>query len=211
MPEYTVRQGDTTASIAHEHGFLWETIWNHDNNTELRNRWRDNPNALHPGDTIFVPGRTVKEESGNTDQRHRFRRVGLPERLRIYLLDRDHEPRADVPYTLEIGEDSFSGTTNAEGLIEHFIAPDIQEGRLLVGESREEEHELRIGHLDPLDEITGYQARLKNLGLYFGEITGEMDLLTETAIKEFQRRHGLEETGGMDADTRRTLDEVHDA
>ncbi len=208
MPEYTVRQGDTTTSIAHAHGFFWETIWNHPNNEELRNS-RDNPNVLHPEDVIFIPERQEREESGATDQRHRFRRMGLPERLRLRLLDEDDEPRADLAYTLEVEENRFTGATDSEGMIEHPIPPDSGSGRLLIGEPQEEEYALMLGHLDPIGEISGVQARLMNLNLYIGEVNGETNDETGLAIREFQRRHDLEETGEMNDETRSRLEEVH--
>ena len=51
MPQYTVRQGDSIASIAFDHGFRWETIWQHPNNAGIR-ELRENPYVLHPGDEL---------------------------------------------------------------------------------------------------------------------------------------------------------------
>lgn len=208
MREHVVRQGDSTASIAYRYGFFWETIWNHSNNAELRER-RDNPNILCPEDVVFVPDKEQREVSAETEQRHRFRRRGVPEKLRIRLLNEDCEPRCDVPYTLEIDGNLFSGTTDSEGLIEYPILPDAGRGRLIVGESEEEEYNLRIGYLDPMDEVTGLQVRLKNLGIYTGEINGQIDADTIQAIREFQRQKGLEETGESDEATRTQLEDLH--
>ena len=208
MPEYTVRQGDTTASIAYEAGFLWETIWNHGNNAELK-RQRGNPNVLYPGDVLFVPELQPKEEAGATEQRHRFRRRGVPEKLRIRLLDENDEPRSGLPYVLEIDGGLFEGTTNDEGVIEHPISPAARGGRLTVGESGEERYRLNLGHLDPIQEITGVQGRLRNLGMYLGEVNGEMTPETVEAIREFQRHRNLEENGALDDETRRQLADLH--
>ena len=68
----------------------------------------------------------------------------MPERLRIRLLDENDELRPDVPYTLEIDGTLFRGTTDSDGIIEHPILPNAERGRLIVGESQEEEHRLKF-------------------------------------------------------------------
>lgn len=208
MSEYIVRQGDTTASIAYEGGLFWETIWNHDSNARLRER-RDNPNVLYPGDVIFVPDRQRKEEDGETERRHRFRRLGVPEILRIRLLDQHDRPRSGLQYVLEIEGIAVSGTTDEDGILEHPISPAAREGRLLLGEEVQEEYPLNLGELDPIEEITGVQARLQNLGIYLGEINGEMTEETVEAIREFQRNRHLPENGELNDETRGQLSELH--
>ena len=82
MPNYTVKQGDCISSIAQKHGLFWDKVWNHPKNANLQERRKD-PNVLSPGDVVFVPDKDEKEESGATEQRHRFKRKGVPEKLRI--------------------------------------------------------------------------------------------------------------------------------
>ena len=50
-------------------------------------------------------------------------------------------------------------------------------------------------------DISNYQKNLKTLGYYKAEPTGEMDEATVQAIKECQRRCGLEPTGKLDEKT----------
>jgi len=47
------------------------------------------------------------------------------------------------------------------------------------------------------------------LGIFFGDIDGEMTDETVEAIMEFQHRQGLEETGNYDEDTRAQLEDLH--
>ena len=78
MPiKYKVVQSDCIDSISFNYGFMPDTIWNHPTNAELKQK-RQNPNILFPGDVVVIPDKTVKEELGTTEQRHRFRRRSVP-------------------------------------------------------------------------------------------------------------------------------------
>ena len=53
---YTVKKGDTLSAIARRHGFkTWQEIYNHPDNEAFR-RKRPNPNLIHPGDVLMLPG-----------------------------------------------------------------------------------------------------------------------------------------------------------
>ncbi len=70
-------------------------------------------------------------------------------------------------------------------------------------------YELAIGHLDPVDEVSGVQARLRNLGFDCGEIDGVAGPVTRGAIERFQHANGLAVDGVAGPATRRKLEEVH--
>src|SRR5438552_1759525 len=97
---YQVQQGDCISSIASEHGFFPDTIWNHPNNVRLKEK-RLNPNALMPGDVVFVPDLRLKEVRGATNQVHKFRVKNTPAKLHLQFMFQG-KPRANVPYTLTI-------------------------------------------------------------------------------------------------------------
>ncbi|MBN2170813.1 MAG: peptidoglycan-binding protein [Candidatus Krumholzibacteriota bacterium] len=85
MPEHRVTQGDCLLSLAKEHGFSWETLWNHPDNAELK-RLRKDPNALKPGDVLVIPERRDKQEDAAGEAKTQFRRTGALARLRLEIL-----------------------------------------------------------------------------------------------------------------------------
>jgi peptidoglycan hydrolase-like protein with peptidoglycan-binding domain len=58
------------------------------------------------------------------------------------------------------------------------------------------------------EEIKQAQQALTVLKEYMGEINGKLDPVTINAIQAFQRTHGLEDDGILDAETKKLLAEV---
>jgi N-acetylmuramoyl-L-alanine amidase len=207
MPrEYKAKQGDCISSIAQKHGLFWEKVWEHPKNAQLKEKRKD-PNVLYAGDMVFLPDKEENEESCATGQRHRFRKKGVPAMLRLQFFEED-EPRADEPFILDIDGELFSGTTDEEGRLEHPISPEARRGKVLLGDDQDE-YQLNLGHIDPIDEIKGVQIRLNNLSFDCGDADGVLNPKTETAIRGFQRKYDLPESGEPDEATRNRLLEVH--
>jgi N-acetylmuramoyl-L-alanine amidase len=205
---YRVKQGDCFASIAAEHGLFWQTLWNHPENSELRAQ-REDPNILYPGDVVFVPEKESKIETGATGVRHRFRRKGIPEFLSLRFLHQN-EPRAGEAYMLTIDGKQSSGQLDADGACVVPIPPGSKTGSLLLGDpSNGEEYQLYLGHMDPVEETSGVQARLYNLGYLTEEPSYRQSPELAGAIKAFQLEHGLATEQGLDEATRTRLVEVH--
>ena len=206
---YIVKQGDCMESIAFRAGFFVDTLWNHSDNSQLREK-RKNYNALLTGDEVKIPEKTEKFEPCATEERHRFKRKGVPSKLQIRLLDVLGQGRAHLKYILDIDGDVQTGETNGEGMIDCPIPPDAVCAKLILDPDGEpEEYDLTLGGIDPIDGITGIQGRLQNLG-YLEEITGELDDRTKTAIMEFQQKNELPETGELDEETQKKLEKMHD-
>ncbi len=202
---YEAKQGDCIESIAFSHGLFWETIWNDPHNRNLRNL-RKNPNVLLTHDKVFVPELRPKFESCTTDGRHRFIRRGVPSSFHIRLLDARGRPRADLDYTLTVEGHVYSGKTSAEGKIRIPVAPNAKRGRLLITtDGMQEKYELNLGHLDPIDSLSGVQQRLSNMGFDCGGEGAESGGQLRSAILAFQSKYNLSLSGEADEATKQAI------
>jgi N-acetylmuramoyl-L-alanine amidase len=202
---HTVRRGDCIHSIAVENGFFPDTLWEFPENAELK-KLRKDPHQLMPGDRVFVPDLRRKEESGGTEATHRFLRKGVPKRIRVQVID-DGEPYANQTCCIEVDGRLDETSTDADGWIDHPIAPNAKRARVILASGLT--FDLNLGHLDPIDDPTGVQQRLANLGLYDDPIDGGSSDATRTALIEFQRRAGLAESGQADQATQDKLVEIN--
>lgn len=208
MPkQHTVAPGDCLSSIAYTAGFYPETIWNAAENAELRAQ-RERGTILAPGDVLYVPDKRPKSESVNTGAIHPFRRRGVPSKLHLQVLD-DGKPVANRPYVVSVDGAVRSGNTDIDGRIRVSIPPNAKKAKVRVGEGADLiQYELNLGHLRPIDDIAGVQARLEALGYDCGGEDGLVGDRTREALRGFQRKHSLPESGEMDETTRAKLREV---
>ena len=206
---HTIQQGETTSSLAQKYGLFWETIWDHPENEQLRNL-RKNHNVLFPGDKIFIPAVRIREESVITDKKHRFQRKGIPEKLNMQFIDLYGDPFANAPYTLIVDGKVSNGALDDQGWLRAPISPNAQQARIEIGESGELwALDLDVGHLDPVTELTGIQARLRNMGHYNGPVDGKDGEGLSRAIRFLRSIHGLEINSDIDEAFRNKLSEVY--
>lgn len=209
MPkQHTVQAGECISSIADRYGFFPDTIWNDPGNAGLKSK-RDDANVLADGDVLTIPDKREKIESRPTGASHRFQKKCVPSYLRMQVFD-EETPRAFQPFTILVDGVEQAGTTDGEGVLRVPVPPRARRATLTVGAGDSSEvFELRLGYLDPVDQMIGVQARLCNLGFLCDE-NGVEDAATQAALKAFQKRHGLTESGTADAATRDKLKQVHD-
>jgi hypothetical protein len=207
MPiRYTIQQGDSVIRLGDRYGFDPDTIWNDSANAALKEKRKD-MNELVPGDEVTVPDKRAKTVDAAAGAVHRFRRVGIPAYFRLQLFDAD-EPRANQSFALTVDGNVYSGTTDADGILQLYLPASSREGILLIGPD-DFTVEIDFGHLDPITEISGVQKRLNNLGFFSSE-SGELDDATRDALADFQYAAGLDDTGEPDDATLAKLAEVHD-
>lgn len=193
-----VAQGECLASLADAAGHLRTTI--SDANPALFQA-RANPYALLPGDDVTLPAIETKTEPVNLAAYNRFRLIEDTVRLRLRLRDMG-TPLAQAAYRLDIGGRRIEGQTDADGALDQPIPAQARTASLSVEhEGRTYEYRLDLGAMDPIDSVSGLQARLSNLGYRSGPIDGVMGPRTEAALRRFQKDEGVAITGKPDAAT----------
>jgi hypothetical protein len=206
---HIVKRGDCFSSIAKEYGFLQKSLWEHPLNADLR-KLRKNMNILFPGDKVTIPDAEIREEQGSTEKKHTFKVKLDKVKLQLRLLQNE-TPRAGIPYSISIDDKTIQSKTDSDGWIRLEISATAESANLILfpGTSKAEEYTLQIGHLDPAEETSGVIGRLSNLGFYQGDLNDEIDEAFEIALRGFQRKHKLQETGRIDGQTKSKITEIH--
>jgi len=226
MPEdYTVREGDCIASLAYGRGLLWQKVWNHPTNADLKSQRKD-PNILFPGDHVFLPDKEPKTLDRPTEQRHKFVKKGTPAKLRLRILEdqlpevpphdnpteapprhftgedpdtssitENQQPRANAPYTLVIDGKTTTGETDSEGRIEVSIPPNANTGRLTLEPGTLRETIMNL-NLGYLDPA-GTNAGIKTRLAHFGFDCGDRTNDVTPAFQDAVRTY--QESRGLNA------------
>jgi N-acetylmuramoyl-L-alanine amidase len=202
-----VKRGDCLVNICHHENLSWETVWNHPQNSSLKEK-RKNPNILKEGDELYIPDREYKHESAQTEKQHVYKVENKTVKFSLTLLDLG-KPLANQKWTLKVdGSEVAKGETDENGTFEAQIPASANNGLLLVGD-KPDEYKIRFGYVDPIDEVSGVQSRLKNLGFYYGQVDDVNGPLTTAAIAEFQRMVEITGEGKLTDETKQKLVEVH--
>lgn len=211
---HTVLQGEHVTRIAQQYGFTdYRIIWDHASNADLK-KTRKNPDVLLPGDRISIPELQRKEESCSTGGRHKFEAPKKRLSLYIVLQNAARKAMADIACEIRVEGERHALVTDDRGMISCALQPTAERAVLTIGEtSGDAPIQIRIGHLDPVEEPSGQAARLNNLGYFAGPIAGfsEADnkLLFLSAIEEFQCEQKLTVDGKCGPKTQAELKRVH--
>lgn len=210
---YVVKQGDYLAKIAFEQGVELRDIWNHTKNAALRAS-RGSPNLLHPGDVLFIPHAPDGLFDLRKGEVNRFVTMIPDVDLNVRFVHLD-EVLANTPCEVHglpgHADLPLEATTDAEGGLQLKVSP-LLDSLTVRFPSRELDFPLRIGHLDPTEEISGINGRLANLGFvswtYAHSRAGAEEVVPD-AIRAFQRAHGIPPTGELDDQTREAIIRAH--
>jgi N-acetylmuramoyl-L-alanine amidase len=213
MPQYIVKQGDYLPKIAEDHGFYdYQTIWDHAKNKALKDK-RKNPNVLNPGDELFIPDKTLKEVSRPTGQTHRFQVKPGTLKLRLVLEDLYGKPIANASCELRVDGAVHQVVSGGDGKIEKDIPVNAQSAELVVKDGdtplQNVTLQVAIGHLDPVEEVSGQKSRLNNLGYFLGSVGGDDAAKFKSAVEEFQCDNGLTVDGDCGPQTQAKLKQIH--
>lgn len=203
---YTVKQGDHIASIAADAGFLsWKTIWEDGKNSAIKGK--RNPNVLYPGDKLEIPERQKREESAPTGEYSTFQAIGDPVQLKIVVLDWAGNPVSDTELDILLDLSEKIKTAGDGSVTKKVVDPlGSKEGKLKV---KGYELGLKLGHLDPVEELSGQVWRLNNLGYRAGDVKDEKDPDFLSAVEEFQCDYALTVDGKCGPNTQSKLKDIH--
>lgn len=208
MAHHTVRQGESVISLSKRYGVPADKIWDDPDNSSLRENGRK-INLLYPGDVVSIPEKEVKEIDVQTGQRHRFRCSGRTAQLQVQFRD-NGEPLANEPYVLDVDGELSNGNLDGEGILDVQVPTEAREAIVSIGEqANQKRYRLNLSHLDPVNEITGVQQRLNNLGFFCGREDSDVGELTRVAIRKFQEANDLDVTGEVDDQTRDKIQQEH--
>ncbi len=199
-----VVRGEHASRIAATNGFRdFETLWQDPSNAKLRSL--RNPNVLATGDEICIPAFEQRVDEAMTTKRHVFVVKRSPLFLRLRLSER---LGLDAPTGMSTtaSVDDRPTLVGAHGAVDFPISPFVD--RATVALASGASYEVRVGDLEPVDTVRGWECRLVNLGYLRAEADPE-SIEVRSAIEEFQCDEGVAVTGFCDADTQSRLLEAH--
>jgi len=212
MPTHKVKQGEHISSIAEHYGFSdYRVIWDDGQNAKLK-QLRKNPHTLLPGDELFIPEKQSGLKSVSTEQHYRFKLSGSTLKLNLVIKDFDGKPFEDTACRLHIGNQVHDLQTDDNGMVQAPISHDAHEALLQFEDPSlpfDVNIAVKIGHLDPIDTITGQKARLRNMGYYHGPVDNEPSSAYQYSVEEFQCDFDLTVDGVCGEQTQNKLKQEH--
>jgi hypothetical protein len=215
MPKRRIMQGETLPRIAAAQKLQrWEDIWEAGENAELKKTY--DPCVLPPGEEIFVPEPKPLVFDLPTGKHHRIVVPRPKLSLAVVLQKFSGTPLTEARGTLACAGKEIPVTLDGTGKLNERIPVMTDFAEFVFAAAKDSEKKMKIGmqvgHLDPLDRVSGWRGRLSNLGYPVEFDDGRADddeSCLRLAIEEFQCEHGLRVTGERDDATSAKLVEIH--
>ncbi len=212
MRPYIVRQGDYLSGLAGRFGFAQNEVWNEAKNAGLK-KLRGDGEILLPGDVLFIPDEPSKPLPLKTKTTNIFKAT-VPLVTLMLVFSRNGQPLAGEKYEVEGLPEPLEGTSGGDGSVKLEIPINLAEV-VVFFPTANMAFPVRVGHLDPVEELSGMRMRLSNLGFYGiaspapDEESESARALDVEAIQRFQKVNGLEPTGTLDGATLSRLRDVY--
>jgi hypothetical protein len=181
-------------------------ILKHPQNAELFKERVDT--ILYPGDKIFIPDKRLDIAVAPSGKRYTFciRPIPTKRKIRMLIKNNDGQPVTLEPVRVTVEGEVIDISTNKEGYLEVMIPILAKEAELqMSGKKRI----LKIAYLDPVNKISGIQARLNNLGFKAGPADGINGKKTKAAVRAFQESRNIKVDGIAGPQTQRHLIDAH--
>jgi hypothetical protein len=162
MQPYVIRQGDFLAKLAYRFGFDADSVWNDPMNAQLR-QLRPDPNLLWPTDVLYIPdpsGKTPPMQSLSVGSTNTFVADVPTATITLKFADPSFASQA---FTIQELPELTGQTSKPDGTVS-FPAPVTLDTATLVFTDSGATFACNLGHLDPIDTLSGVFQRLQHLG-----------------------------------------------
>lgn len=209
MPKHIVRRGECIDSIAAHYGVTPAAL--KAKNEELF-RSRSGGYVLKVGDVVDAPtvGEASRKASFSAGGTVRYKATIPSTTLKVKVVDDAGEPVKSQPFKVVGSRVERTGTTDGDGFVIAKLPVHVTTATLEVQFPEDEEPHtftLKLGHLDPVTELSGVRQRLVNLG-WLGHTTASDDEVV-AAVRRWQRAKELTVTGRLDDAGREQLVSDH--
>ncbi|BCD99506.1 PGRP and LysM peptidoglycan-binding domain-containing protein [Marinagarivorans cellulosilyticus] len=212
---HTVAQGETLTRIARQYKYSSASaLYDHPDNEAFR-ALRDDPNVIYPGDEITIPDITPKKTSARSGNTHIFCLKREIEVVKIKMQDRSGNPLTGCRVVMDVGSAKIDQIIDDSGMVEvPLVNGDESGGTLDIytdpdSDTPAQSFELELAVLDPVETLSGVQARCNALGHDCGVADGIMGSKTRAGVKSFQAQYGLDVDAVPGPMTKAKLKEVY--
>jgi len=212
---HIVQQGESVSSIARKYGFPdWQALFDHPDNVDFK-QLRPNPDIIYPADKIAIPDISDARFKAKLNQKQVFRTQVKKDIVKLKVGAIGGVVWADRKVELEVDDIFIESKTDSEGIAEFKLPKQCSDQAILHVFTLKEtikatyRIEVKLGHLDPVSEMIGQQARLTALGFDCGSLTHAVTKQYEKALMAFQHEYELDVDGICGPNTQKTLEKEY--